>query len=313
MNLPIIDTHTDLVIPYQDLGEEFGTKLENTQTSLPLLKKANVKVVFAGFSYDDHFQDSVKQLENIHQMIQDYPEELELVTNLGNLNSLIKSQSIGIVIHLEGGKIIDSVEALVKLYSQGVRCVGLTHNTQNGLGTGATVDATTPLTDLGKKIIAKCNELSVAIDVSHLNEAGFYDVINTSTQPVIASHANCYSLSPNPRNLKDEQLKELAKMDSFVGLFLSGKYLSPKLDGSSSTIDNALAHIEHMVEVMGIDHVAIGSDFGGITTGTPAGLDNHSLLPNLFTKLQEKGYSQEDLEKIAYKNALRVLSQFKAH
>jgi len=308
--IPIIDTHCDLIIPYQDLKEKFGRATKKTQTSLALLKKTNVKIIFAGFSYDDLLKNSSQQLEDLHKMIGEYPKDFELITDFKKVPKILKSTKIGVILHIEGAGILNNkIDNLIGLYNNGLRSLGLTHNTKNCLGTGALIDNKKGLTKFGKKVIEKCNELGIIIDLSHLNEKGFYESLLVSKRPVIISHGNCFSVTPNPRNFKDDQLKQIAKIGSIVGIFFSGKFLNPQMDAKKATIDNAILHIDHMVKIMGIDHIAIGSDFGGITTGLPQGLENHPTLLVLFKKLRERGYTQKDIEKIAFKNALRAIRQ----
>src|SRR5690348_4178896 len=119
---PIIDTHCDSVIPYQDLKEKFGTATSSTQTSLPLLKQANVKLIFAGFSYDDLLKDSDQQLENIHKMINEYPNNFVLVTDFNQVDEILKGDKIGVIIHIEGAAILNNdIKNLEDLYAKGVR------------------------------------------------------------------------------------------------------------------------------------------------------------------------------------------------
>lgn len=309
--IPIIDTHCDIVIPYQDLQEKFASASRGAQTSLHLLRSANVKIIFAGFSYDDLLKDSYIQLKNIHRMIAQFPQDFELITDFSQAKSILNSNKIGVIIHLEGAAILDNkISNLIKLYKKGLRSLGFTHNTKNCLGTGALVDDQKGLTKFGKKVIKTCNELKIILDLAHLNQAGFDDVVKYSTKIPIISHGNCYSLTKNPRNYTDQQLKKMSQLGSVVGVFFSGKFLKRDNNPRESTLDDAIAHIKHMVKVMGINYVALGCDFGGITTGLPKGLENHSKIKTLLKKLKEEGFSQEDLEKIAYKNALRIIEEY---
>lgn len=311
MGYPIIDIHTDVILAYQRLGKQFGSATNNTQISLPLLKKAGIKIIFGGFSYDDLLGNSWMQLSDHQRLVENFSNDLKIIEDLAEIGQLINSQQIGIIIHLEGGKILDnSISNLEILYEKGVRSLGLTHNTQNGLGTGATINDASGLTSFGKRVIKKCDELNIIIDVAHLNEKGFYEVFKLSKKPVIVSHANCFAITPNPRNLKDNQLREIKKANSLVGVFFSGKFLNSSGGALEATIDDAVLHIKHMTEVMGINHIAIGSDFGGITAGLPKGLENSSKIRQVFEKLHQQGYKEKELEKIAYQNAQRVLSEY---
>lgn len=309
-NFPIIDCHTDLVLAYQELKSQLLKNTES-QISIPTLQKGQVKLLFGGFSYDDLLGGSMKQFEDMYKIVNDFPETFQIVNDFTQVNKLLHSEKIGIILHLEGGKIIGTdLNKLIELHRRGLKSLGLTHNTKNNIGTGAAINSTDGLTKFGKEVIKKCNELKIIIDLSHLNEKGFYESLEISKYPPIVSHGNSYFITPHPRNFKDSQLREIKKLGSIVGLFLSGKYLNPNMDGTKASINDAIKHIEHMVKIMGIDHVAIGSDFGGITTGLPKGLKNHKDLLTLFQKLMDKGYKKEDIEKIAFRNALRVLTMY---
>lgn len=310
MIIPVIDTHCDLVVPYQELKELFNKKVQGAQTNLPLLKEANVKVIFAGFSYDDLLKNSDEQFNDLLEMIKIYSDEFELITDFSQIDKILKSKKIGVILHIEGAAILNNdINNLITLYNRGLRSLGLTHNTENCLATGALVNNEKGLTEFGREVIKKCNELKIAVDLAHLNEKGFYEVVKLSKVPPFISHGNCYSITPNPRNFKDEQLKEIAHLGSVVGIFFSGKFLNPQQDGKKAHINDAILHLNHMVKIMGINHVAIGSDFGGITTGLPKGLENHSKLKKLFSLLSKEGYKNDDIEKMAYKNILRYLKE----
>lgn len=311
-NLPIVDTHCDVVIPYEELGDKFATQVNNTQTSLPLLKEANIKLIFAGFSYDDLLKNSYQQLEDIKKMISQYSESFQLVTDLKKVNFNLDQEKIQVILHIEGAGILEGkIERLEGLYKKGVRSLGFTHNTKNSLGTGALVDDGEGLTNFGKEVIKFCNEKNIILDLAHLNETGFYDVIKLSKQIPFVSHGNCYSLTQNPRNFKDDQLKKISEIDSLIGVFFSGKYLKRNSNLEHPNIEDAVAHIQHMAKIAGVDHICLGCDFGGITTSLPTGLENHSTLSELFKRLREVGFSEEDIEKIAYKNTMNYLKKFK--
>ena len=309
--IPIIDTHCDIVIPYQELKNKFGNTSSSTQTNLPLLKAANVKIIFAGFSYDDLLGNTDQQFKNIHQMIKRYSDDFELINDFNQIEQILNSNKIGVIIHLEGAAILDNkIDKLTYFYNMGLRSLGFTHNTKNCLGTGALVDDKQGLTPFGKEVIKKCNELNIIIDLAHLNRAGFDDVIKLSLKPPFISHGNCYSLTKNPRNYTDQQLRKIAKLGSVVGIFFSGKFLKRDNNPTGPELADAIAHIKHIVKTIGINHVVLGCDFGGITTGLPKGLENHSSLITLFAKLRKENFSNKDIEKIAYKNALRIIKEY---
>lgn len=310
INPPVIDTHCDVIIPFQELKGRFSTAKKNTQTSLPLLKTAQVKIIFAGFSYDDVDNNTHQQLNDLKSMIQNYSDDFELVTNFKQIRKIIAGNKIGVILHIEGAGILDgSIKLLNRFYKEGVRSIGFTHNNKNSLGTGALINNQEGLTAFGKQVIEFCNDKKIILDLAHLNKKGFYDAIRLSARTPFVSHGNCYKLTKNPRNFDDQQLKKLSKLKSFIGVFFSGKYLKLDSNPKQATINDAVAHIKHMVSIMGIDCVGLGCDYGGITTSIPVGLENHASLIELFQRLRAEGFSSEDIEKIALKNALNFIER----
>jgi membrane dipeptidase len=204
------------------------------------------------------------------------------------------------VLAIENGDALGGqVAALDELYRQGVRMLALTWNSSNVLADGALGRDHGGLTDLGRAVLARMEELGMVVDVSHLSERSFWHAMNATRGPIVASHSNASGLHPHPRNLTDEQLRAIAARGGVVGVnFYSGFLGLP-------TLARVLEHIDYMVKVMGVDHVALGSDFDGIPQA-PSGLEDASKLPNLTDGLQARGYTTEQIHKILGGNALRV-------
>jgi membrane dipeptidase len=162
------------------------------------------------------------------------------------------------------------------------------------------------LTSAGKALVKACNELGVMIDVSHLNEAGFWDVVDATSKPVVASHSNAHAICPSSRNLTDKQLDAVRDSDGLVGLNFNVPFLRP--DGerdAAMPLDVMADHIDYLVERIGLERVALGSDFDGALM--PDDLSDASKLPNLMDTLRRRGYDDDALRKIGYQNWVRVL------
>jgi membrane dipeptidase len=229
------------------------------------------------------------------------------------LEQRIEKGKFSAILHFEGAEMIDrNFNALEMFYEMGLRSLGITWSRSNVFGHGVPFDFpsspdTGPgLTDDGKALVKACNQLGIMIDVSHLNEAGFWDVVHTSTSPVVASHSNAHAICPASRNLTDRQLAAIRASDGLVGLNFNVPYLRP--DGSRNS-DMALEvmadHVDYLVEKLGIDRVALGSDFDGALM--PDDLSDASKLPNLVAVLRSRGYDDVALRKIGYRNWVRVL------
>jgi membrane dipeptidase len=304
---PIFDLHDDYVLALYDKGKQFKS---DQQINRDLLRKANVKLIFGGFSYDDIFKDTNIQIDVLLKHASDKKNGLDLVKNAKDLKRVLNSKDqCGIILHLEGAAILgDDPYLLDRYFELGVRSIGLTHSEKNKLASGNKIDPKEHITSLGKKIVKEAVKKHMIVDLAHLNEAGFYDVLRLiSHQPPIVTHTCTYKYCPDPRNLKDEQIKEIAKRKGVIGIFFSAKYVKP--DYQTTSIDDVVKHFVHVAEVGGIDVLAIGSDFGGITTGIPKGLEDISKLQKLLIKLKKVGFNDNDLKKIAYLNVYRVLGK----
>jgi len=238
---------------------------------------------------------------------------IKIVTNYEELRISFDQNAITIVIHFEGAEpIAKNLENLQYYYDQGLRSIGLVWSRPNVFGIGvpfeinATPDVGEGLSDAGKALVSACNRMGILIDLSHLNEKGFWDVEKITTAPLVATHSCVHRISPISRNLLDKQFDAIKASNGIVGLNFSVEFIREDCARNTDTPIKALVrHIRYMVDYMGIDHVGLGSDFDG--TQIPDELKDASGLPKLITALREDGFHQNDIEKIAYKNWFRVL------
>ncbi|WP_295791469.1 dipeptidase [Mucilaginibacter sp.] len=359
----LIDTHNDILsnilITKQDVG-----KLQNTGNfDLVRAKQGGLDgqifSIWCGEEYGTGkaFAMANREIDSLYALIARYPDKITLVHNSKELQKAVKQQKMAAMIGVEGGHMIeDRMDYIDSLAKRGMNYLTLTWNNSTSWATSARDEVTKKdslkhpgLTDYGKQIVKHLNELGVMVDVSHVGERTFYDVIATSTKPVIASHSCAYALDPNRRNMKDDQLKALAKNGGVICLnFYSGfvdSTYSPKVaaflhqhkkeldsltqvyhDGDLANIRlNAIyrsesdkirpplslliKHIDYIVKLIGVDHVGIGSDFDGAES-YPLGLDSVADYPKITEELLKLGYSEKDIDKILGGNVLRV---FKAN
>lgn len=219
------------------------------------------------------------------------------------------------VFHIEGAEAIDpDLTALDLLYAAGLRSLGLVWSRPNAFGYGvpfrfpSTPDIGPGLTDAGKELVKTCNRLNIMVDLSHLNENGFRDVAAISGAPLVATHSNAYSVCPHSRNLTDWQLAAIRDSGGVVGLNFACGFLRP--DGqmkSDTSIDVMVRHVDALLEALGEEGVALGSDFDGAVVPKPIG--DAAGLPKLLDALAAKGYGTELVEKIASKNWLSMIER----
>jgi membrane dipeptidase len=234
---------------------------------------------------------------------------------VGDIENCLADDVLAAVLHIEGAEAIDAnFELLDVLHEAGLRSLGPVWSRPNAFGHGvpfrcpSSPDTGPGLTDLGKALIGACNRLRILIDLSHLNERGFWDVAAISDAPLVATHSNAHAISPHSRNLTDRQLAAIRQSGGFVGVNFATSFLRP--DGrhdKDTPLDLITRHIEHLLEHAGEDGVGLGSDFDGAMI--PAELGNAAGLQNLVQAMHQRGFSEPLIEKLCFRNWLRVLGR----
>jgi membrane dipeptidase len=286
-------------------------------------------------------RDAMQRLFDLH------PEQIGLALTAGDVERITRTQRVAAILSIEGGHQIDNDLAVLRMYHRlGIRSMTLTHFRNTEWADSSTdKPVNNGLTGFGKEVVREMNRLGMVIDVSHVGDKTFFDVLATSDKPVIASHSSCRALSNVPRNMTDDMLRALAKNGGVIGINFGEGFLNqkdadqlmaaiqnmtaePALTGKAldnyadeehrkemkeskpafATIDDAVAHIDYAVKIAGVDHVGIGSDFDGISS-PPKGLEDISKMAALKAAVKKKGYSDEDVRKIFGGNTLRVLRE----
>jgi membrane dipeptidase len=222
---------------------------------------------------------------------------------------------IAAIFHIEGAEAIDvELKSLDVLHQAGLRSLGIVWSRDNAFGSGvpfrfpSTTDTGPGLTEAGKALVRRCNELKILIDVSHLNEKGFWDVARHSTAPIVATHSNAHALSASSRNLTDDQLRIIGKSGGMVGLnFANGFLRADGRWGSENGLDTMLRHLDHLMKLAGEDHVGLGSDFDGARI--PSQIGDGAGLQRLVDAMQAHGYGTELTKKLCSENWMKVLEQ----
>ena len=222
-------------------------------------------------------------------------------------------EALAAILHFEGAEPIDpELDTLEELYERGLRSLGLVWSRPNAFAEGvpfrfpASPDTGPGLTGAGRRLVRECNLLGIVLDVSHLNERGFWDVARLSDAPLVASHSNAHALCAVSRNLTDAQLDEIGRSDGIVGItFHAGMLREDGRVEAATPLARVVDHVEYVVERIGVDHVGFGSDFDGAVVidelGDAAGL------PRLVDALRDRGYAAGEIAKLTHQNWLRVL------
>ncbi|HBT48808.1 MAG: Zn-dependent dipeptidase, microsomal dipeptidase-like protein [Caldanaerobacter subterraneus] len=299
-----VDFHCDTLYRLVDKGTDFFERTEERHVDFPRMKEGKVHLqVFAVF-VDPKFMRknaatmALKLIDKMHEII-DKSSEIELVLRGEDIDRIKSEGKIGALLSIEGGEALEGEIALLRIfYKLGVRAITLTWSLRNDLGDGVEGVPDAGLTSFGKQVVKEMNRLGMIVDVSHLNEKGFWDVIEISEKPVIASHSNAKALCSHRRNLTDEQIKAIAQKGGVIGINFAPQFLR---DDKRATIEDVLNHIDYMVDLVGEDYVGFGSDFDGISS-TPEGLEDISKFPKIVEGLIKRGYTQEQIDKITHKN-----------
>lgn len=240
---------------------------------------------------------------------------LKVVRRASEIEECLAQGVIAAVLHVEGAEAIGTdLNELAVLYRAGLRSLGPVWSRSNVFAHGVpfrfpgSPDTGPGLTEAGRRLVLECDRLGIMVDLSHLNERGFWEVTEITGRPLVASHSNAYALCAATRNLTDRQLDAVRGSGGMVGVNFAVAYL--REDGreeADTPISEIVRHVEYLVDRMGVDHVGLGSDFDGATI--PRELGDVSGLPKLLNALRERGYGDEELRKISHGNWLRVLRE----
>jgi membrane dipeptidase len=359
----VIDTHNDVLIQVmrgRNINDDLTGK---THSDLNRFKQGGVDAQFFSvwcdetYGTDRAFKYANQQIDSLLAIVKRYPSKMMLATTPKELLKAVRQGKLASLIGVEGGHMIeDKIENLEALFNRGTRYMTLTWNNSTSWATSAADESNGKiptekkgLNEHGKSIVKRMNQLGMLVDLSHVGEQTFWDAISVVKKPVLVSHSCVYSLCPVPRNLKDEQIKAVAKNGGVIHLnFFSGfldstfqrrnrefvrshrsevdslkkankssfeieEYMVEKYPNEAATLRPPLSilldHIDYIVKLVGVNHVGLGSDFDGITSA-PQQLDAVSDMPVITKELLIRGYSKRDIKKILGENFIRV---FKAN
>lgn len=325
-----IDGHNDTIqhVIYENV--DLANPLPNGMIDFPRLREGGIHVPFFALWVPTYYKGSeairrtLDLRDAMQRLLDKHPDQIELATSAHDIERIVELHKIAAVLTIEGGHQIDNDLAVLRTYRRmGILSMTLTHFRSNDWADSSTGQPVhNGLTDFGRQVVREMNAIGMIVDVSHVSDKTFYDVLQTTTRPVIASHSSCRAISNIPRNLTDDMLRALARNGGVVGVNFAASFLNeqdadelkktaarenalePNLTGAMldefaaeeyfdnkhrlqvghATIEDAAACIDHMAKVAGINHVGVGSDFDGISL-VPHGLEDVSKVPNLTAAL----------------------------
>ncbi|MEM0961260.1 MAG: dipeptidase [Bacteroidota bacterium] len=306
----VVDGHIDTPTLMVDQRYAFGERHARHHVDRPRMIEGGLDAAFFSVYVARQFGEGQAATDRALRLLDEIDRQLatldgaDVATTAAEVRAIRQRGGTAILLGLEGGHALQgSPEVLRQLAQRGVRYVTLTH-----LNTNSWADASTDvarwggLNDLGRDLVAEMNRLGVLADLSHVSDSTFYDALDVTTAPVVLSHSSCRALFDHRRNVSDEMLRAVAANG---GILMVNFY--PDYIGSGRTsVETVLDHIDHAVQVAGVDHVGLGSDFDGVPR-LPVGLGDVTRLPYLTHGLLARGYAEADIRKILGGNVLRVL------
>ncbi len=273
----------------------------------------SVEYVLPALEFDVAQKAAMQMVANLMRIEAVSDGQVKIVRTVADLENCLRDDVLGAVLHFEGAEPIDShLDALEVYYQAGLRSLGLVWSRPTIFAEGVpfkfphSPDTGPGLTDVGKELVRACNRLGIMVDLSHLNEKGFWDVAKISDAPLVATHSNAHALCPLPRNLTDKQLAAIKESDGMVGVNLVTMLLREDArDDSNTPLETVVRHVDYLVEHLGVDRVGIGADYGDAPF--PKELPDVSAYPVLISALEQAGYDDDALRKITHENWLRVL------
>ncbi len=304
----VLDAHCDTASVLLDQKADFFEN--NCQVDLKrLLAEGESIQFFAAFSNPFKFRNSsltriLSIIDYIYGAQEQNKDKMSICRNSADMDAAIACGKVGAILSVEGGEALNGELAVLRqLYRLGVRSLLLTWNHRNMLADGSLETHGAGLSDFGRQVVAEMNRLGMIIDVSHLCEASYRDVLELSAAPVIASHSNAKSICAHPRNLSNEQLIQLKNKGGVVGITFYPFFLN---NSENASVDDVIRHIEYVCSIIGEDNIGIGSDFDGIEC-VPSGLEGTQSLYFLFERLLTLNYRESFIEKFAGLNFMRVI------
>jgi len=352
----VVDTHADTTSGIVYEGADIAKEQPDMHLDIPKMKRGGMDAQFFSIFVSpsmtkpsEYYSEALKQFDAVHAMIRRNPKDIAWATTVADIRANKKRGVISALFGVEGGHMLlpalfgqaqdpkEMIAHLDKFYELGARYMTLTWAIESPVG-GSSGDASDGqgLTETGKKILDEMQRLGMMVDVSHVSDPLFWDVIRYVKRPVIASHSSARALANVPRNMTDAMLKAVAKNGGAVCVNYNPSFLDegfakaeqalranvrkrglPPLEVwrtmrkesvnlQKVPLSKLVDHIDHIAKVAGVDHVCLGSDFDGITA-VPAGMEDVSKLPALTAELRKRGYTPGDVEKILGANTLRVL------
>jgi len=310
----VIDTHCDTLGRVLEGQRRLGERSTLGQFDLPRALEGGLDTEVMATFFNDHragsgARQTLQFIDAFYEELDAYGDLAALALNAADIERIRAEGKISLMLGMEGAEGLEGdLRVLRSCYRLGLRVLGLTWNRRNEaadgldeLGTGG------GLTRFGRALLDECQQLGILVDVAHLGPAGVRDVLERSERPVLATHANAHAVYPHPRNLTDAQLEAIAATGGVVGVVPVPPFLGPYEE--CAPLEPFFDHLDHLLRVMGEDHVGLGLDFDGVGGKRTEGIEDVTRLPNLTRGMVARGYSEGTVRKVLGENFLRVFRE----
>ena len=334
--LVILDGHID--VPYRlekgrdqrgMLSEDISERTKGGDFDYPRAKAGGLDVVFMSIYVPPKYEQGGARkyahglIELVEGFAKKWPNKFALARSPAEARKNAAAGTISLALGMENGSPIEhQLENVAHFQRLGVRYITLAHSKDNHIADSSYEGKHTHrgLSGFGKRVVGEMNRVGIMVDVSHISDAAFWQVIELTKAPVIASHSSCRYFTPGwERNMSDEMIQALAKKGGVIQINFGSQFLDGSIQKQKvrpkrrATVEQVADHIDHVVKLVGIDHVGLGSDFDGVGDSLPSGLKDVSEYPNLIKVLLDRGYSEESIEKICSGNVFRVWEAVEAY
>ena len=345
----VIDLHCDTPMLLHDGTVDLGARNDYGEVDIPRMREGGVTAVFFAVYTSPHrntemeaMRKALEIIDAVRREVDRFPDDLALAVSADEIESAKSNGRIAVLLGVEGGHMINSSLGVLRtLWRLGARYLTLTHSKDTGWAGSSGSDGNAGLSEFGREVISELNRLGMMVDVSHVSDQTFWDVLEVSAAPVIASHSSARAICPHKRNMTDEMIRATADGGGVVHInyyntFLDCDYAersqrwaaeNPDVGRSGgpgartraklaaigrTSLDTLLDHFEHAARVGGTEAVGLGSDFDGVDGELPEGMEDISRVPNIADGLAARGWKSADIEKILGLNTLRVFRDVEA-
>jgi membrane dipeptidase len=317
----VIDAHCDTLMSFmgrsinkdEKADRDFFTDNPDGQIDLPKLFRGHVACqIMAIFLEDEQLpratEEAMAMIDAFDRVLTHGAAGFSQAKSGADVHRAIAEKSVSALLSIEGAEALgNSLDSLEEFYRRGVRVIGLTWNRRNAFGRGLKAEGNDGLSPLGKELVEKMQGMHMLVDVAHLSEEGFWEVAEIARAPFIASHANARAVADHPRNLSDRQIRAIADHGGAIGCVFVPYFVTA--DRNDCSLDALLLHVDHIVDVGGIESCAMGSDFDGFKPIEAHVIENAGQFHLIYEALRERGYSHTEAQKILGANWLRIFDE----